>query len=512
MAKPDFSQLSSINILHMHEYEHYLPTAFDESLSLLQKVNKMLLEMNKMGLVVNDFIKMWNKLLEWITNEGLEDMVEKKLEEWLKDGTLQDILNDLLGNYNPFENLPHQEVLTSVNNTENGEPDFIQGFSINQNANELYVVRKDETKANNIIYRYNLTTGVIKDYKRFTTTTGTYNEGLPYFYNGSGDLCFIVRTSYDHMVAIFNYTTGTLGTPFVCQGSSKHGMDDRGYYYFAHFGDANRTEGIFIYDFDSVVSGNPQLIRKVYFPNSIADGEKIQSMCIIDGLIFCGHGKNYPQVSVINFTGDVVHHHGFNKGSLLNMIRQSNPNITITSAAYENEGMFFYKENGKLYPVMAHMISELGRTYFTKMGNPLWYDVVQQEYTKDVNGGVTWKDVTDFGSSDVVAYGEDVKPQYCKDDKGFVELRGVLTYTRENTDGSASYTYNKVLFTLPYPYKPYRNTFYSTPASGGADRRSRLSVNVNGEVKLESVYDQGGDAKPFCVLDGIRFYCDTRPN
>lgn len=89
-------KLTPVNYQFSVEYEPYLPTAFNESLSLLQKVNKVIHEMNKIGQVTNGFVEMWNKLIEWITNEGLEDTVEKKLDEWLADGTLDKIINQKL--------------------------------------------------------------------------------------------------------------------------------------------------------------------------------------------------------------------------------------------------------------------------------------------------------------------------------------------------------------------------------------------------------------------------------
>lgn len=510
MVKPELLPLQPVNPQSIQGYDRYLPTAFDGSLSLLEKINKMIYEMNKISQVTNGFIEMWNKLLDWIVNEGLEDMVNEKLGEWLKDGTLEDIISDLLGNYFPKDYLEHQEVFGSVPNTERGEEDFIQGFSFNQQANEFYVSRKDNDRTDNIIYKYDLKTFAIKEAKRFSSSVGAYNEGLPYFYNSSDDLCFIVRTAYDHMTAIFNYRTGTLDTPFPCPGSSKHGMDNNQTVYFTHFGDAARVEGIFLYDLDSVKNGNPTLLRKIYFPNSIAEGEKIQSMTIIDDLIYVGHGKEFPQVSVINYLGDVLYHHEFDKQSLLNVIKKNVGNLNLSSFQYENEGMNFYKENDKIFPVMGHCILEMGRTYLTKLGNPIWDKVETDHYTTNVNGGVTWKDVKDFGTN-VTNYGDDVTAQYMKDDKGFVELRGVVTYPRENTNPTESYGYDKILFTLPYPYKPFKNSFHSTVASGGADRRNKITVNKQGQVILNSVYDQGGTGKPFCSLDGIRFYIDSRP-
>jgi hypothetical protein len=266
---------------------------------------------------------------------------------------------------------------------------------------------------------------------------------------------------------------------------------------------------VFLYDFESIKNQNPIMLKKIYFPRSIANGEKIQTISLIDDLFYCGHGKEYPQVSAINFDGVVVKNHAFDKTSLLNMIKKQHPDVTLINYSYENEGMCFYEENGKVYPVLGHCIAEMGRTYITKIGKPEWEPVETRVYTQNVYGALEWNRPTFInGASD---YGDDVRVEYAKDDNGNVHLRGCATYTRTHSDGNIAQVMNLDLFQLPYPYAPYRNQFYTTPASGGANRSNRISVTKDGFVKLESVYDQGGTAKPFCVLDGISFHVDTRP-
>lgn len=510
MTRPELTSFNTIIPLFVQEYEHYLPTAFDESLSLLQKVNKIIQKMNELGDVSNSVIEKWNEVMTWLMDEGLHDEVLAILQGWLDDGTLADLINDLLGRFNPIDYLQNQETIGFVNNQESGNAAFIQGIAFNQDQNELYVVRKDNTQATNVIYRYDATTLLLKDSKSFVTSVGCFNEGLAYFYNAAGNLCFIVRTEYDFKVNIFNYTLGTLGTEFNSAGSSKHGMDNHSNYYFAHFGDSDTVEGIYLYDFESVKNGSPSLLKKIYFPRNIADGEKVQTISIIDDSIYLGHGKQYPQVSVLNFSGDVIQEHAFDKTSLLNMLKKQHPDITLINYSYENEGMGFYTENGKVYPLMAHSISELGRSYLTKMGDPVWEKVDTKVYHTNVDGELNWKAIP--YASGVSNYGSDVAGQYAKDKMGYVHLRGVCTYTRDpaHTDATQSFDYNKTLFTLPYPYQPFRNTWYKTQASGGADRANRINVQIGGSVVLESVYDQAGSATPFCVLDGIKFYVDTR--
>jgi hypothetical protein len=484
--------------------QQVMPIVYDDSLSYYELLTKVINYLNDLGENVNELIDIWNGL-----DELIEADVREELNKMVEDGRLDNMLLDILGRYHPVDYLQSQHAFSFVNNTENGEPDFIQGFVFNIDRNECYVVRKDNTQANNIIYRYDMETWLIKDSKRFATSTGCYNEGLPYFYNDSGQLMFIVRTSYDHTVAIFNYDTGELTPNFVVQGSSKHGMDNKGKYYFTHFGDAERVEGVFLYDFDSVKNQTPELIQKIYFPTAIADGEKIQSITMIDDYFYCGHGKQFPEISVINLYGDVIKHHAFDKQSLMNMINESYPEVNLNNYQYENEGITWYQEGNKTFVVMGHMIGETNKTYFARLGNPTYFKVDTKNYKRNLNNSMDWKDVTSWGEG-VASYGGDVAVQYAKDDKGMVYLRGVVTYPRPSAEASVV-GFNKVLFTLPYPYQPYRHQWFRTVASGGADKANRVCVRKGGEVVLESYFDQGGTGKPFCSLDNIQFYVDTRP-
>lgn len=79
-------------------YERYLPTAFDESLSLLEKVNKLIEYTNQMGEVSNDLVLKWNDLVDWFLSNGLHDSLDSLLNRWVIDGKFNEIINDKLFN------------------------------------------------------------------------------------------------------------------------------------------------------------------------------------------------------------------------------------------------------------------------------------------------------------------------------------------------------------------------------------------------------------------------------
>lgn len=96
MAKPVITKFNLLVPLVVQEYERRLPTAFDESLSLLEKMNKIIQYLHETGELVNSVVEQWNLVMEWVMNEGLKEAVNDKLTEWLDDGTLGDLINEIL--------------------------------------------------------------------------------------------------------------------------------------------------------------------------------------------------------------------------------------------------------------------------------------------------------------------------------------------------------------------------------------------------------------------------------
>lgn len=89
MVKPIINFNGVQSPLRFQDYVDYLPTAYDDSLTLIQKVNKVIRRMNQIGELTNDLVEKWNQVMEWIINEGLTDVVGDKLIEWVnfRNGT-----------------------------------------------------------------------------------------------------------------------------------------------------------------------------------------------------------------------------------------------------------------------------------------------------------------------------------------------------------------------------------------------------------------------------------------
>ena len=102
MKKPELRRFEKLGEMMVQVYERYLPTAFDESMTLLEKMNKIIEYLNQIGRLTNDVVEEWNKVMEWILNDGLEDYVKDTLEKWYKEGRFADLVIQVLDELKQF--------------------------------------------------------------------------------------------------------------------------------------------------------------------------------------------------------------------------------------------------------------------------------------------------------------------------------------------------------------------------------------------------------------------------
>ncbi|MGA9220651.1 MAG: hypothetical protein WBZ57_05590, partial [Pseudomonas graminis] len=116
MAKPDITVWQTIPSLYEQGYERYLPTSFDGSMTILEKMNKIIQYLNSIGALLDGIGQQWNEIVEWVLGEGLENAVKDKLTEWLNDGTLANIMSQLIDAL-PFINVKQYIVANNVSQT-----------------------------------------------------------------------------------------------------------------------------------------------------------------------------------------------------------------------------------------------------------------------------------------------------------------------------------------------------------------------------------------------------------
>jgi lysophospholipase L1-like esterase len=93
MTKPELTSFSSITPLIIQQYEKYLPTAFDDSLTHLEKMNKIMDTLNQIGILSNSVTAKWNEVNEWLLNEGISDEVDQHFQKYVDDGTFEGLIN-----------------------------------------------------------------------------------------------------------------------------------------------------------------------------------------------------------------------------------------------------------------------------------------------------------------------------------------------------------------------------------------------------------------------------------
>jgi hypothetical protein len=65
-------------------------------MSLVQKVNKVIVYLNQIGEITNDVVDQWNTVMEWVTGDGIGDTINLRLDAMVTDGTLDTIINQAI--------------------------------------------------------------------------------------------------------------------------------------------------------------------------------------------------------------------------------------------------------------------------------------------------------------------------------------------------------------------------------------------------------------------------------
>lgn len=235
---------------------------------------------------------------------------------------------------------------------------WIQGASVNQNANEIYIARQSNGGTVLTIEIRDLTTGLIKDSNHVSIKSNSYAEGLPWFLNSEGELCFLVRQVPADSISIYNYTRNKVERSFNLSGQYKIGFD---YYKQFIITSNSNLDTFYIYNFDSVVGGTPKLVHTVQTDREKLFFEKPQGITMDKNKIILSHGSKNgsPAISVINMQGQLENIYYFERKSYAKMINKSYPSLIINEEdyEYENEGIFMFKNKGKISPALVQIIN-----------------------------------------------------------------------------------------------------------------------------------------------------------
>lgn len=96
MPMPSLKEINKVPYQKATEYQVPFPMLFDDTLTQLQKMNKIIYWFNQIGIGFNDLVDRWNEIIQWLLSEGLEQEVVEKIDEMYQDGTLAEIINQQL--------------------------------------------------------------------------------------------------------------------------------------------------------------------------------------------------------------------------------------------------------------------------------------------------------------------------------------------------------------------------------------------------------------------------------
>ena len=123
-------------------FESYLPTAFSSELTLLQKVNKIIQDLNQNFDLSNEMVDYLNRFIETF-DEKLYGTLDDVLNVWLDDGRLATITGQIIGQIETFKNDIDNKV-TQQNLTINQFEE-----EVNSNINQFKTVVDKKVSDNN---------------------------------------------------------------------------------------------------------------------------------------------------------------------------------------------------------------------------------------------------------------------------------------------------------------------------------------------------------------------------
>lgn len=247
MDKPTINSFSTLIPLFVQKYERYLPNAFDDSLSILEKMNKIIDYLNQIGEISNDVVSQWNTVMEWIKSNGLSDTVNAGIQAKIDDGTLGNLINNSLIKtaLQSVSNTMNQ--ITTIFNNLNSETqpfynaDYLQNQIIlmasygglqNSPANfELYSSKDGITFQNiNLGILFSSQLGEVWDYQTL------FKDGYFYFLFDQGNKIGFIKTN--DFVSYEEHEINLSG--FVTLWAPKWFIDDNGDIYI-HFAGGDGT-------------------------------------------------------------------------------------------------------------------------------------------------------------------------------------------------------------------------------------------------------------------------------
>lgn len=195
-TKPKLLPVQLLTDLKIQEYESVLPTAFDDALTMLQKINKVIFRLNELGKLTEEIAIKWNELIEWIVSDGLTDLVQGTLESWYQEGRFAELVIQII------DELKEQGVsITSFGAKPDGsdsadaiEAAIASGFPVYIPNGTFSVSRGIKVPSNTIINGAGIGNAVIQFMENVPRSENVmYNESI----NGGNENIFLSNFTLD---------------------------------------------------------------------------------------------------------------------------------------------------------------------------------------------------------------------------------------------------------------------------------------------------------------------------
>lgn len=88
------SSVEKLRPLNIPLYELF--TDDSQNQEIVVKLNSMVQRLNESGHITNKVVSYWNQVIDWVLNEGLTESTNKKIDEYIQNGTFDVILEQLV--------------------------------------------------------------------------------------------------------------------------------------------------------------------------------------------------------------------------------------------------------------------------------------------------------------------------------------------------------------------------------------------------------------------------------
>lgn len=266
-------------------------------------------------------------------------------QKWVDPSANSVAVRNLSSTLSPLNSVKVEAILKFRENTAEGG--WIQGFSFDQDENMYYLGTQGTTEYK--IQRVDASTGVKIDQKSFTITSGAYAESLPFWKDGSGNLLFMVRTGAGSTVYtynIYNYTKGTLGPQIPIKGNWRAGQF--GDYLVSSDNWTTNVKNFYVYSWESIKSGSPELLSTVSPSNFGEIGRKNQGLQYLNGKFYTQQatvGEN-PTINEYSPSGVLEGTYQWNLRNFGDLVNEHLPGTIPDTSSFKSEGEgLFYKGN-----------------------------------------------------------------------------------------------------------------------------------------------------------------------